>query len=283
MWSRRANRRTSKQGSTERRAAGTRRLARLLASLRLPRLDWRRILLSAASLAGIAAAVALVVAALDRPIQSVAITGRFQRVSPLDVERAVKASVHGAGLIGVRLAAVSAAVDRLPWVDSATVERSWPHGLTVHIVEQVATARWGDDGLVNSRGELFKGDARHIPLELPRLTGPDGSEPAVAQRYLAMQGRLAEMGMRLTALRLDARGAWELDLDNGVTVRLGRKQVDDRFDTFMAVASKIVAQRASDIAYIDMRYSNGFAIGWRGGAGVSRNAGGANFLAMKKP
>jgi len=27
-----------------------------------------------------------------------------------------------------------------------------------------------------------------------------------------------------------------------------------------------VCQRAADIAYVDMRYSNGFAVGWRGGA-----------------
>lgn len=229
------------------------------------------------SLAGVAAVAAIVAQALDRPIESIVVTGRFQRVSPLDVERAVKASLDGAGLISVRLATVSAAVERLPWVDAVTVERSWPRGLTVHVVEQVAAARWGQSGLVNTRGALFTGDARHIPLELPTLTGPDGAEPAVAQRYLAMQGRLAEVGMRVTALRLDARGAWEFDLDNGVTVRLGRKQVDTRFETFMNVASKIVAQRSSDIAYVDMRYANGFSIGWRGGA--QGKSGGAHFLA----
>ncbi len=232
---------------------------------RLPSLEGLRIVRPLAGLAVAAAVSALLLAALDRPIRSVAITGRFQRVSPLDVERAVNASVHGAGLVRVSLAAVSAAVERLPWVDTASVERSWPHGLTVRVVEQVPAARWADGGLVNTRGELFAGDARHIPLELPRLSGPDGSEPAVAQRYLAMQGRLAELGMRVTALRLDPRGSWEFDLDNGVTVKLGRREVDERFETFMTVAAKIVAQRASDIAYVDMRYTNGFAIGWRVG------------------
>lgn len=238
---------------------------------RLPALDWARVLRSLTSLIAVAAVVGLIIAALDRPIESVAITGRFQRVSPLDVERAVKASVHGAGLVSVSLGTVSAAVERLPWVDTASVERSWPRGLTVRIVEQVPAARWGGGGLINTRGELFTGDARHVPLELPLLSGPQGSEPAVAQRYLAMQGRLAEMGMRVTALRLDARGSWQFDLDNGVTVRLGRNRVDERFETFMTVAAKIVAQRASDIAYVDMRYTNGFAIGWRTG-GASHGA-----------
>ena len=71
--------------------------------------------------------------------------------------------------------------------------------------------------------------------------------------------------MRLTALSLDARGAWELRLDNGVTVRFGRRQVDERFERFLTVALHMICQRAADIAYVDMRYTNGFAVGWRSG------------------
>ncbi len=106
-----------------------------------------------------------------------------------------------------------------------------------------------------------------MPPELAQLEGPEGKEGVVAQRYLAAEGRLAQAGLRLTALRLDARGAWEFDLANGVTVRLGRRQVDERFEKFMSTALKLVSQRGEDIAYVDMRYTNGFAIGWRGARG----------------
>ena len=34
----------------------------------------------------------------------------------------------------------------------------------------------------------------------------------------------------------------------------------------MTAALKLVTQRGEDIAYVDMRYTNGFAIGWRGNA-----------------
>ena len=34
----------------------------------------------------------------------------------------------------------------------------------------------------------------------------------------------------------------------------------------MSAALKLVTQRAADIAYVDMRYTNGFAVGWRGSA-----------------
>ena len=243
--------------------------------LALPSINWQRLAVSAISLAAIGACGAALVWSLDQPIERIALQGRFQRVSPLDVEQAVKQTVKGSGLVSVNLSAVQAAIETLPWVDGASVQRAWPRGLQVFVAEQVAAARWGVDGLLNSRGELFVTDARHIPAELPRLGGPTGTEGQVAQRYLASQGRLVEAGMRITALRLDARGAWEIDLDNGVTVRLGRRQIDERFERFVAAALRLVTQRATDIAYVDMRYTNGFAVGWRGGGAGTRIAAGA--------
>jgi len=231
--------------------------------LRLPRLDWRRLGISALAVAGILALLGLIGVALDQPIETIAIEGRFQRVAAVDVEQAVRRQLLGTGLVTVRLEAVRRAIEALPWVDSAAVQRAWPRGLRVSVVEQVAAARWGDSGLLNVRGELFTNDARHVPNELPRLSGPDGTETQVAQRYLAVEGRLVEGGMRLAAVRLDARGAWEFDLDNGVTVRFGRRQIDERCERFFSSALKLVAGRAQDIAYVDMRYTNGFAVGWK--------------------
>jgi cell division protein FtsQ len=224
-----------------------------------------RVGVSAAVLAVLAIAGTVTLGAIDQNIMQVSVTGRFQRVSAGEVEQAVKARVRDVGLVSVDLAAVQRAVEQLPWVDGATVERQWPRALNIRVVEQVAAARWGANGLLNTRGELFISEARHIPSELPRLSGPRGSEAEVARRYLAAQGQLLEAGMRLTAVRLDARGAWEFDLDNGITVRLGRRQVEERFQRFVQAGLGQIASHASDIHYIDMRYTNGFAIGWRAG------------------
>jgi len=233
---------------------------------RLPRSNWRALGVLLGVPALIAAGAFAVATVLDQPIETVAVAGRFQRVAPVDVERVVKAQVHGAGLLSVDLAAVRRAIHTLTWVDTVSVQRAWPRGLEVLVSEQAAAARWGERGLLNTRGELFDADERHMPPELAQLEGPPGKESLVAQRYLAAEGRLLQAGLRLTAMRLDARGAWEIDLANGVTVRLGRRQVDERFEKFMNTALKLITQRGEDIAYVDMRYTNGFAIGWRGNA-----------------
>lgn len=226
---------------------------------------WRRIAPGAALVLGAVAALYGLRFALDQPVERVTIAGRFQRVQALDVEKVVRDAVGRQGMAGVDLARIATAVETIPWVDRASVARSWPRALTVQVVEQLPVARWGEQGLVNERGEVFVYDARHIPAELPELVGPDGQQAAMTARYLAMHPRLTEAGMRLTQLMLDERGAWELVLDNGVTLRLGREQVEQRFERFIRSASRIVAARAGEIAYVDLRYANGFAVGWRAG------------------
>jgi cell division protein FtsQ len=249
-------------------AGGNKKVNRRVRSEQKPRVSGATLAklgLGALALAALGIAVTLALGALDQNITQVSVTGRFQRVSPVEVEQAVKARVRDIGLVSVDLAAVRRAVEQLPWVDSATVDRQWPRALNIRVVEQVAAARWGANGLLNTRGELFISETRHIPPELPRLSGPPGTQQEVARRYLAAQGQLIEAGMRLTAVRLDARGSWEFDLDNGITVRLGRRQVDERLQRFVTAAVGQIAVHANDIRYIDMRYTNGFAIGWRAG------------------
>ena len=61
-------------------------------------------------------------------------------------------------------------------------------------IEQTAAARWGESGLLNTRGELFVRAAAHVPAELPRLSGPEGTESQVAQRYMSRAGPHAGSG-----------------------------------------------------------------------------------------
>ncbi len=227
--------------------------------------EWRRHARRAALLLGGVGALAALTWALDRPIRVISMDGAFQRVSPRDVEKAV-APFTAAGFMSADLDRIQRAVEAVAWVDHARVQRRFPNSLHVTVVEETAMARWGESGLLNTRGELFVRQAVHVPAELPRLSGPEGTESLVAQRYLSVQGRMLEVGLRIAALRLDERGAWEMDLDSGVTVRLGRRDVEQRLDRFIHTTSTVIAHRLNDITYVDMRYSNGFAIGWRNAA-----------------
>lgn len=232
--------------------------------------NWRRLLPAGGVVMAVVAGWLGLRMLLDQPVERLNISGRFQRVQALDVQKAVRNALGRQGMVSVDLAAVSRAVQKLQWVDRASVARSWPRGLSIQIVEQTPVARWGEAGLLNSRGEVFVRESRHLPAELPEFTGPEGSELHMTARYLAMQPRLQDFGLRLSRLHLNERGAWEVELDNGVQLRLGRvlsdQLFDERFERFIVAAAKLVATRAAEIRYVDLRYSNGFAVGWRAAA-----------------
>ena len=238
----------------------------------LPELDWSRAGRIAGAVLAVAALGVLLSLGLDQPVRSIEVAGTFQRVSSVEVEQVARGALAG-GFVSADLEKLRVAVEALVWVDRARVQRQWPDRIRIEVVEQQAAARWGEDGLLNTRGELFALGVRHVPPELPRLDGPEGTEWQVAQRFLAIQQRLDAEGLRIAALRLDARGAWEFGLSNGVSVRLGRRRVDERIERFMKVGAREIAGRAGSIDYVDMRYTNGFTVGWRKGQKPKKSPG----------
>ncbi len=226
--------------------------------------DWRlvlRPLRTIALLVGVGVVAAMCWRVLDRPVDRIAVTAPFQRVTPMQIEDHVRSGLAG-GILSGDLSGVRESLEALPWIDAVRIRRRWPSTLLVDVTEQVAAARWGDNGLLNTRGELFVETARHVPVELPVLDGPEGSQWQVAQRYLTLRGPLLESGLQILSVTLDQRGSWQLAIARGIDVRLGRHAVDQRIDRFLNVVTPIIVGRTEVIDYVDLRYTNGFAIGW---------------------
>lgn len=230
--------------------------------LRLPAWPWREAAGMALVIAAVGAGLWAGARVLDRPIRQVVVQGPFERVSVLQIEAAV-GDLRQVGFLGVRLDQVRARIVAIDWVDDAVVRRRWPAELEVVVTEQAPAARWGQSGLLNTRGELFVRDARHVPPELPQLSGPAGTELQVARRYLDARAALAAVGFSLRALELDARGSWRMELSNGLELRLGREDFEPRLRRFARVAAPLLTPQLAEVGYVDLRYSRGFAVGWR--------------------
>ena len=225
--------------------------------------NWRTLLVPPIVLAALIAALVFGRTMMDLPVSQLIIEGPFQRVTDVQVQAAVAPEL-GAGFLVADLERMRQRVAALDWIDSAKVRRVWPDKLGIVVTEHHAAARWGDNGLLNVRGELFTENARHAFPELPKLSGPPGSEKEVAEFYLSVRGRLAEANASLDSLNMDARGAYTLVLAGGQEIRLGRDDVEQRLETFVGVAAPVLATRFHEVDYVDLRYVNGFAVGWLG-------------------
>lgn len=248
------------RGRANRRKSEPRRIPRL----RLPRItiNWRALIVPPLVVMTLLVAAELGRGLLDRPVRALIVEGAFQRVTPVQVEAALDAA-HGQSFFSLDLDALKDQVAAIDWIDEVEITRVWPGSLRVRITEHQAAASWGERGLLNTRGELFTEDARHEYAELPKLAGPQGSEHRVATLYLHVRGRLADANLMLEGIEMDGRGAIEIHLAGGQEVRIGRRDVDARLDRFFLVAVPALADQLGRVEYVDLRYPNGFAVGWR--------------------
>jgi len=225
------------------------------------RINWKYVLVPPGLLATLVATFYGAQVLLDHPVRQLEIEGAFQRVTPIQVEAALAPGLDR-GFLSTDLGELQRRVEALDWVANAEIARQWPDTLTIRIVEHQVAARWGEAGLLNTQGELFANDARHSFPELPRLDGPPGSEREVARRYLALRGRLAEANLALEALIMDGRGAWRIELESGQQIRIGRRDIDQRLNRLFQVVAPILAVEFDRVSHVDLRYTNGFSVGW---------------------
>lgn len=202
-------------------------------------------------------------------LRSIEVKTTVAHVTEAQIRLVAERQVRGT-FFTVDLERVRESLEKLPWVREARVERRWPDTLEVSLVEHVPLARWNDNALVNDAGEVF---VAAVDTRLPRLIGPEDSSAEVVAAYRRHQAALAPLGMTIAELRLSARQAWRLRLDNGIELKLGREQTDARLARFVALYPRLFGAQPetpkvaalpdpAPIApvAVDLRYSDGFAL-----------------------
>lgn len=169
----------------------------------------------------------------------------------------------GVNLVALDIDALYEAVHALPWVAEAKIRRRWPDGVWVELSERDAIARWGEDSLISPTGEVFTAPTDSIPQDMVQLHGPAGTEQDLLATYARSRRQLAAVDVRIQALWIDPRGAWHMRVNNGLELKLGRHQMEERVERFMDVVLASLAPRLTEAQTIDLRYGNGFAVSWR--------------------
>ncbi len=192
------------------------------------------------------------------PIRSVRIDGEFRHLSAGRLSSVVAAEATD-GFFSANVQGIRAAVMADPWVRDVSVRRIWPDALNVTVFEQRAIALWGENGLINDRGNVFRAPRETFPPGLIRLSGPRGSEGEVLLRCQQLQEWLRPLGLRVTGVELTSRRAWSFTVDGGIRVLVGRSDFETRVRRLIATLPRSPERlRRSDV--IDLRYTNGFAV-----------------------
>ena len=133
---------------------------------------------------------------------------------------------------------VRRAFEKLPWVREVKLRRHWPDRLEVSVVEHVPLARWGNDGAREHAGRGLPGRVRREAAGLHR--------PARARRRRSRSSTNSSaaisraLGTTPVLVQVTPRRAWQVKLEGGPTLELGREDVEARLARYLDVHERTV-------------------------------------------
>lgn len=198
------------------------------------------------------------------PVTAIAIAGEMPYTTRVDIENAIE-QVNLGNFFNVDVNDVQQKVAKLPWVYSVSVRKKWPDELKIYVVDQKPIAHWNGDFLINKNGKAFQADVTRLNEKLPAFFGPEGSEKLALENFENLNKLLDFSQLAIDELVLTERFAWQLTLDDGVTINLGRDNRVERIQRFMDVYPQIKSKKKAgqQVDYVDLRYDTGLAVGWK--------------------
>jgi cell division protein FtsQ len=158
-------------------------------------------------------------AALGLRVNDIVIQGRANTPEPL--LRAALGISKGDPILGFSLEAARQTVEKLSWVDQATIERRLPDTVVVQLVERRPFAIWQNQGrfvLIDRDGQTVTNEDVAQFRQLPLVVGP-GAPGAATPLIDALTNHPELLARLVAAVRVGER-RWNLQLRGGMSVML---------------------------------------------------------------
>ncbi len=159
------------------------------------------------------------------------------------------------------LGEVIVVVEDHPWIAEAAARRVWPDTLLIEVIEQRPVAIYNDTLYLGQTGDLFQPP---VPVTdpLPKLYGALSETMQVYSHYGVFADRLSDLANVKSVARGQDMG-WDVTLDSGVSLRLGRTDVLGRLARARDIMGRLSEEQLAQLAEVDARYGNGVALAWR--------------------
>ena len=195
------------------------------------------------------------------PIRTIQLSGTFKNLDQQEVESTLQQYI-GQGFFSLDIHHLQQSLHAKSWTDSVSVRRIWPDKIRVEIREKKPVARWDDKHLLSDSARVYAADAgefRHLPI----VHAANHQPSRVLQQFYRLETQFNSVDERLVTLRMDSRGALELELINGLQIKLGRDAIEHKMDRLISIYLQQIQPRREQIERLDLRYSNGFAVAWK--------------------
>jgi cell division protein FtsQ len=195
------------------------------------------------------------------PIRSIQLQANFENLNRREIEATLRDYI-GQGFFSLDIHELQQALKAKPWTESVSVRRVWPDTLHVVIRERKPVARWDEQHLLSSTATVYLADSNNF-MQLPLVHAANHSPGWALRQFHRLQTRFKAVDERVVALSVDSRGALDVELINGLQIKLGRDEIVHKIDRLVRIYQQQILPRREQIERLDLRYSNGFAVAWK--------------------
>ena len=158
-------------------------------------------------------------------------------------------------------------LEKIEWIKSVNVRRVYPNEVKLSIEEHRPVAIWNNINYLNDSGKMFF--VNKISKDLPRLNSNYNRSDVLFEYFSLFSTNLLKNKINAKIVEINENDIKSLSilLSSDISVKFGSKDVRNKiimfFKIYKALNARLNTSDLKKIRYIDMRYSNGFSIGWK--------------------
>ena len=196
------------------------------------------------------------------PIKEISISGEFNQLSAQELHSLIVDGVQG-NFFTLSVKDIYQKFYALPWVDQIWVHRVWPDKINIEIRENTPVAILKNKGLLNEKGKVFSTNVSDFENTLPIFSVATKYEQEAIKAYRQYGELLNPVAVEIRKFTYDSRKSQSVFLSNGVELKLGRVNAEQRLSRFIKVYKANLSTKMKRISVVDLRYTNGFAVEWK--------------------
>jgi len=180
-----------------------------------------------------------------------------------DIREVAKKYVRSKSFFNVDINYLQSKIENIDWISSANIRRSYPNEIIIFVTEHIPIAIWNNKDYLNQYGEIFTANKKNN--KFPILISKNNKNKIIFEYLSLFSNDLIRHNINEKVVKIieDDIRSISVILSSGFTIKLGSKNVKEKIDIFFKVYQTLNSSDLSKMRYIDMRYSNGFSVGWK--------------------
>ena len=197
------------------------------------------------------------------PISDIRLGQKSLNVNENEIFRIAEKYLKNKSFFNIKLDHLKNSIEKVAWVKNAYIRRSYPNEVIIFLEEYNPVAVWNNDFYISENGHIFS--ANKIEKKLPKINSFSNRNIIVFEYFSLISDGILKNKINEKILQIKENEIRSLTvlLASNVAIKFGSQNIKERIAIFFKAYKTLKSSDLKKIRYIDMRYSNGFSIGWK--------------------